>query len=105
VRCSVCCFANLLPEHHMNADSKDVVKLGIALIATMSALVLGLLIASAKGSYDAQSGEVSQMSANIIQLDRILTRHGSETKEARAPPVSRSFHYAKDGRDQKLESR
>jgi hypothetical protein len=74
---------NVLPEHHMNADSKDVVKLGMALIATMSALVLGLLIASAKGSYDAQSGEFTQMSANIIQLDRILARYGPETKEAR----------------------
>ena len=74
---------NVLPEHHMNAESKDVVKLGMALIATMSALVLGLLIASAKSSYDAQSGEVTQMSANIIQLDRTLARYGSETKEAR----------------------
>lgn len=74
---------NVLPEHHMNADSKDVVKLGMALIATMSALVLGLLIASAKGSYDAQRGEFIQMSANIIQLDRILARYGPETKEAR----------------------
>jgi Protein of unknown function (DUF4239) len=74
---------NLLPEHHLKEDSKDVVKLGVALIATMSALVLDLLIASAKSSYDAQSSEVIQMSANIIQLDRILARYGSETKEAR----------------------
>lgn len=74
---------NFLPEHHLNADSKDVVKLGMALIATMSALLLGLLIASAKGSYDAQSGEVTQISANIIQLDRILARYGPETKGVR----------------------
>jgi hypothetical protein len=74
---------NLVPEHHLNADSKDVVKLGMALIATMAALLLGLLIASAKGSYDAQRSEVTQMSANIIQLDRILARYGPETKETR----------------------
>jgi hypothetical protein len=74
---------NLLPEHHLDADSKDVIKLGMALIATMCALVLGLLIASAKGSYDAQSGEFTQMSANIIQLDRILARYGPETKGVR----------------------
>jgi hypothetical protein len=73
----------VLPEHHLKEDSKDVVKLGMALIATMSALVLGLLIASAKSSYDAQSGEVTQISANIIQLDRLLARYGSESKEAR----------------------
>ena len=73
----------LLPEHHLDADSKDVVKLGMALIATMSALVLGRLIASAKSSFDAQSGEFTHTSANIIQLDRILARYGPETKEAR----------------------
>jgi hypothetical protein len=72
-----------LPAHHLDADSKDVVKLGMALIATMSALVLGLLIASAKNSFDAQNSEVIQASANIIQLDRILARYGPETSEAR----------------------
>jgi fluoride ion exporter CrcB/FEX len=44
----------MLPEHHLSAESKDVVKLAMGLIATMSALVLGLLIASAKSSFDAQ---------------------------------------------------
>ena len=73
----------LLPEHHLDADSKSVVNLGMALIGTMSALVLGLLIASAKSSFDAQRGEFTQMSANIIQLDRILARYGPDTQEAR----------------------
>ncbi len=73
----------LLPEHHLDADSRSVVNLGMALIATMSALVLGLLIASAKSSFDAQRGEFTQMSANVILLDRILARYGPETKEAR----------------------
>jgi len=53
----------ILPPHQLDADSKDVVKLGMALIATMSALVLGLLIASAKSSFDAQKGEFTRMSA------------------------------------------
>ena len=73
----------VLPPHHLDPDSKDVVKLGMALIATMSALVLGLLIASAKGSFDAQRSELTQMSANIIQLDRTPSRYGPESKEAR----------------------
>src|SRR6266852_2424912 len=73
----------ILPEHHLNADSKDVVKLGMGLIATMSALVLGLLIASAKGSYDTQRTEVTQMSADIVQLDRVLAHYGPQAKEAR----------------------
>ena len=73
-----------LPEDHLSADSKDVVKLGIALIATMSALVLGLLIASAKSAFDTRSNQLVQASADIILLDRALARYGPETKEARA---------------------
>jgi hypothetical protein len=76
-------LGKLLPAHHLSSESKDVVKLGMALIGTMSALLLGLLIASAKGSYDAQNGEITQMSANVIQLDRLLARYGPETKETR----------------------
>jgi hypothetical protein len=73
-----------LPQHHLASDSKDIVKLGMGLVGTMSALVLGLLVASAKGSYDAQSAELSQMSANIALLDRGLALYGPETKEERA---------------------
>src|SRR5262249_47499453 len=75
---------NLLPEHHLDADSKNVVNLGMALIATLSALVLGLLIASAKSSYDSQREEDTQLSANIIVLDPNLPRYGPETNETRA---------------------
>src|SRR5271156_1258708 len=72
-----------LPAHHLNADSKDVVKLGMGLVATMSALVLGLLVASAKSSFDAQGAQLKQMSANVVLLDRVLAHYGPETKEAR----------------------
>ena len=75
---------NLLPEHHLDADSKNVVNLGMALIGTMTALLLGLLIASAKSSYDAQKNELVQMCADIVQLDRILARYGTEANGARA---------------------
>jgi len=73
----------LLPEHHLSQDSKDVVKLGMGLIGTISALVLGLLVASAKSSYDAQRNGLAQLSANVILLDRALAHYGSETKEVR----------------------
>ena len=72
-----------LPQHHLSPESKDGVKLGIGLIATMAALVLGLLIASAKSSFDSQRNELTQMSANVIFLDRVLARYGPETREAR----------------------
>jgi len=73
----------VLPEHHLSTESKDVVKLGTGLIATLSALVLGLLIASAKSSFDAQRTGFQQLAANIVLLDRTLARYGPETKDAR----------------------
>ena len=74
----------VLPQNHLSAESKDIVKLGMGLVGTMAALVLGLLVASAKGSYDAQIGELTQGSSNILLLDRLLAQYGPETKEARA---------------------
>jgi hypothetical protein len=74
----------LLPEEHLSSDSKDVVKLGIALVATMSALVLSLLVASAKSAFDTRSNQLVQVSADIILLDRVLARCGPETKDARS---------------------
>ena len=55
----------------------------MGMIATMAALVLGLLVASAKNFYDTQSSELTQLSANVILLDRVLAHYGPETKEAR----------------------
>ena len=74
----------VLPQNHLSAESKDIVKLGMGLVGTMAALVLGLLVASAKGSYDAQIAELTQGSTNILLLDRLLAQYGPETKEARA---------------------
>ena len=74
----------LLPEHHVSTDTKDVVKLGVALIATMSALVLSLLIASAKSAFDTRSNQVVKASADIMLLDRVLARYGPETNDPRA---------------------
>jgi hypothetical protein len=73
----------VLPEHHLAPESKDVVKLGMGLIGTMSALVLGLLVASAKSSFDTQRNGLAQMSGNIVFLDRLLARYGPESKDAR----------------------
>jgi hypothetical protein len=72
-----------LPERHMNPESKDAVKVTMALVSTMSALVLGSLIASAKSSYDTQKNELTDMSSKVILLDRVLAHYGPEAKEAR----------------------
>ena len=74
----------VLPQQHLSADSRDVIKLAIGLVATMSALVLGLLVSSAKGSYDTERSEVIQMAAKVAFLDRVLSVYGPEAVEARA---------------------
>lgn len=74
----------LLPVHHLSEDSIGVVKLATGLIATMAALVLGLLISSAKSSFDTANGELVQNAATVIQLDRVLAKYGPETLEIRA---------------------
>lgn len=73
-----------LPEPHLGPDSNDSIKLGMGLVATMCALVLGLLIASAKTYYDTQNAELTEISARFILLDRALALYGTEANEARA---------------------
>ncbi len=82
-----------LPQHHVNSDSKDVVRLGMGIVATLSALVLGLLVASAKSSYDSQSAGLTQISAKIILLDRVLAHYGPETKETRDILRASTAHF------------
>jgi len=76
-------FRAMLPHHHLSQDTKDVVNLSMGLIATMAALVLGLLTASAKSSFDQANSGVQQSASNLIQLDHILARYGPETKPIR----------------------
>jgi hypothetical protein len=72
-----------LPGHHLTGDSKDVVRLGTGLVGTMAALVLGLLIASANSRYETQSGQIRQLTADIVLLDNYLVQYGPETNSVR----------------------
>ena len=74
----------LLPEDHLSTESKDAVKLAMGLVATMSALVLGLLVSSAKGAYDTERSEVIQMAAKVTFLGRVLAAYGPEAAGVRA---------------------
>ena len=73
----------IIPQHHLDADTRDLIKLGVGLIGTMSALVLGLLVASTKGSYDTKRSELAQMAGNVILLDRVLAHYGPEAADIR----------------------
>ena len=72
-----------LPTDHVSGESKEVIRLGTGLIATLVALILGLLVATAKSSFDAKEAEVKQISARIVQVDRTLRQFGPETVGAR----------------------
>jgi len=77
------CVHRYLPEDHLSADSRDSVKLAMGLLATMTALVLGLLVSSAKDGYDTKRSVVIQLAAKVAFLDRVLALYGPETAEAR----------------------
>ena len=76
-------FRNALSEDHLREDVRDVIKLSTGLIGTMAALVLGLLIASAKSSYDTKSTEIKQITANFILLDLALEQYGPDAQNLR----------------------
>lgn len=71
------------PDEHLNAESKEVVKLVIGIVGTMTGMVLGLLVASAKSSFDSQRDGVAQLAANVVVLDRALAHYGMETQKTR----------------------
>lgn len=76
-------LSSALSDHQLSPETKDTVRAGMALVATMTALLLGLLIASAKGSYDTQRSQVIQMAGKVGYLNRVLTVYGPEAAEIR----------------------
>lgn len=74
----------ILPESHVSSESWTIVGVGIGFISTMNAIVLGLLVASAKGSYDAKAQDLQEVAAQIIVFDRTLRQYGPETQSTRA---------------------
>jgi len=73
----------MLPGRHLSAEAQDVIKLCLGLITTMTALILGFLISTAKGSYDMKRAQLTQIAADTILIDRSLDLYGSETQHAR----------------------
>ena len=76
-------LGRILPEHHLSEDSKDAIKMAWGIVATMAALVLSLLVASAKNTFDTVNSETTGIGAKIIVLDHVLAQYGPETKVIR----------------------
>jgi hypothetical protein len=74
----------VLPKHHLSDESRDVVRQAMGLIGTMAVLLLSLLVASAKSSYDMQKNEVADGASKIVVLDGLLADYGPEAAESRA---------------------
>jgi uncharacterized membrane protein YqgA involved in biofilm formation len=72
-----------LPKHHLSDETKSTVTVSMAVVATFSALVLGLLISNANTAFSALGGEVTTLSAQMLRLDQLLRRYGPETGSAR----------------------
>jgi hypothetical protein len=76
-------FNSVLPRHHLTSESKDVIKVAMAMVATLAALVVGLLIASAKSSFDSKDSELRGAAARAVLLDRTMAEYGPDTAEVR----------------------
>ena len=76
-------LATVLPKRYLTDASRDVIKITVAMIATLTALVIGLLIASARNSFEAKDSELKRVAGQIVSLDRALSRYGQETREVR----------------------
>jgi hypothetical protein len=74
----------IIPPTHLSEEAKDSVRIGMGSIATMTALVLGLLVASTKSDYDREKKEVTQLAAKVDYLDRVLADYGTQAEESRA---------------------
>src|SRR5215468_7587604 len=76
--------ARRLPGHHLSSETQSAVTVSVAVIGTLSALVLGLMITSANSSFSARADEVRELSLQLIRMDRNLRRYGPGADDARA---------------------
>jgi hypothetical protein len=75
--------ARLLPDHHLSPETKSVVSVSVAVVGTLAALVVGLLISTANSSFAAKGQEIADISADVISLDRLMRRYGPEAEDGR----------------------
>jgi uncharacterized membrane protein len=76
--------ARRVPRDHLTSDTQTAITVSVAVIGTLAALVLGLMITTANGSFTKRTEEVRELSLQLIRMDRNLRRYGPEAAEARA---------------------
>ncbi len=75
--------ARVLPEHHLTGETRTAVSVSVAVVGTLSALVIGLMISTASSSFTARSHDVTEISVDLIRMKRLLQRYGSESDDVR----------------------
>jgi hypothetical protein len=73
----------VIPADYLGTGEKEIARLVTGLMTTMAAIVLGMLVSSAKASYDARTNEVAEISSEVVTIDHMLSRYGEETAEIR----------------------
>src|SRR4051794_15267458 len=76
--------ARRLPGHHLSSETQSAVTVSVAVIGTLSALVLGLMISAANTSFSKRCDDVRELSLQLVRMDRNLRRYGTEANDARA---------------------
>ena len=76
-------LSHFLPVDQLSPETKDIVRLTTGLVATMSALLLGLLVNSSKASYDTTRARVMQKASKYALLDRVLEIYGPQAAKVR----------------------
>ena len=74
----------LLPEEHKAHETVQLIQLVIGMLVTFAALVLGLLTASAKSSFDTASNDLRTYAADLIEFDTTMRELGSDTDRVAA---------------------
>ena len=76
--------ARALPDHHLSDQTRAAVSVSVAVVGTLSALVIGLMISTASNSFSTRPNEVTAISVDLIRMDRLMQRYGPEADDARA---------------------
>jgi hypothetical protein len=87
-------LAARLPSNHLAGDMRSAAQVGIGMLATLAALVLGLMITSAKGSFDDRDHEIVEVATSAVLLDRALAGYGASAQAARVELKSMATEIA-----------
>ena len=74
-----------LPADLLEGGSKEAIRLGAGFLSTLAALVIGLMIASAKNTYDNQNSNIRQLGTNAVLVDQMLTKYGTGSESGAYP--------------------